>query len=58
MLSAVQSVCNNCFVQLWDIKRAGQFLTCDDILVANALIISKLDNCNSFFQKSLKVQST
>ena len=49
----VENVCKGCFAQLRDLRRAWRHLTTStSILVANALVSSRLDYCNSF-QRSL-----
>ena len=46
----VQNVCKGCFVQLHDFRHVRQFLTHDaSVVVANALVSSQLDYCNSLF---------
>ena len=46
----VQNVCKSCFVQLHDFRHVRQFLTHDaSVLVANALVSSHFDYCNSLF---------
>ena len=48
-------VCKSCFVQLRDFRHVRQFLTHDaSVLVANALVISRLDYCNSLFRSLSK----
>ena len=45
-----QNVCKGCFIQLRDFRNIRQFLTHDaSVLVANAFVSSRLDNCNSLF---------
>ena len=47
----VPNVCKNCFVKLCDFRHVRQFLTHDaSVLVANALVSSQLDYCNSLFR--------
>ena len=47
----VETVCKSCFVQLRDFRHVRQFLTHDaSVLVANALVSSQLDYCNSLFR--------
>ena len=44
----VQNVCKSCFVKLHDFRHVRRFLTHDvSVLVANALVSSWLDYCNS-----------
>ena len=44
----VQKVCKSCFVKLCDFRHVRRFLTHDvSVLVANALVSSRLDYCNS-----------
>ena len=44
----VQNVCKSCFVQLCDFRHVKRFLIHDaSVIVANALVISQLDYCNS-----------
>ena len=44
----VQNVCKSCFVKLRDFRHVRRFLTHDvSVLVANALVSSRLDYCNS-----------
>ena len=51
----VQNVCKSCFVQLRDFRHVRQFLTHDaSVLVANALVSSWLDYCNSLFRSLSK----
>lgn len=51
----IQSVCKMCFLQMRDLRRVRQYLTKEAaLLVANALVGSKLDYCNSLF-RSLSV---
>ena len=46
----VQNVCKSCFVKLRDFRHVRRFLTHDvSVLVANALVSSRLDYCNSLF---------
>ena len=50
-----QTVNKSWFVQLRDFRHVGQFLTRDaSILVANALVSSWLDYCNSLFRSLSK----
>ena len=47
----VQNVCKSCFVK----RHVRQFLTHDaSVLVANALVSSRLDYCNSLFRSLAK----
>ena len=47
----VQNVCKSCFVKLRDFRHVRRFLTHDvSVLVANALVSSQLDYCNSLFR--------
>ena len=51
----VQNVCKSCFLQLRDFRHVGRFLTHDaSVLVANALVSSRLDYCNSLFRSLSK----
>ena len=51
----VQNVCKSCFVKLSDFRHVRQFLTHDvSVLVANALVSSRLDYCNSLFRSLSK----
>ena len=51
----VQNVCKGCFAQLRDFRRVRRYLTTDaSILVANALVSSRLDYCNSLFRSLSK----
>ena len=51
----VQNVCKSCFVKLGDFRHVRQFLTHDvSVLVANALVSSRLDYCNSLFRSLSK----
>ena len=51
----VQNVCKSCFAQLHDFRRVRQFLNHDaSVLVANALVSSQLDYCNSLFRSLSK----
>ena len=51
----VQNVCKSCFVQLHDFKHVRRFLTHDvSVFVANALVSSRLDYCNSLFRSLFK----
>ena len=51
----VQNVCKSCFVKLLDFRHVRQFLTHDvSVLVANALVSSRLDYCNSLFRSLSK----
>ena len=55
MSSHVASICRQCFVSLHDFRRIRSHLSKKTaITVANALVSSKLDYCNSLF-RSLKV---
>ena len=51
----VQNVCKGCFIQLGDFRNIRQFLTQDAaVSVANALVSSRLDYCNSLFRSLSK----
>ena len=51
----VQNVCKSCFVKLRDFRHVRWFLTHDvSVLVANALVSSQLDYCNSLFRSLSK----
>ena len=51
----VQNVCKSCFLKLHDFRHVMQFLTHDvSVLVANALVSSQLDYCNSLFRNLSK----
>ena len=51
----VQNVCKSCFVKLHDFRHVRWFLTHDvSVLVANALVSSRLDYCNSLFRSLSK----
>ena len=51
----VQNVCKSCFVKLRDFRHVRRFLTHDvSVLVANALVSSRLDYCNSLFRSLSK----
>ena len=51
----VQNVCKSCFVKLHDFRHVRRFLTHDvSVLVANALVSSRLDYCNSLFRSLSK----
>ena len=51
----VQKVCKSCFVKLCDFRHVRRFLTHNvSMLVANALISSRLDYCNSLFRSLFK----
>ena len=51
----VQNVCKSCFVQLRDFRHVRRFFTHDaSVLVANALVSSWLDYCNSLFRSLSK----
>ena len=51
----VQNVSKSCFVQRHDFRHVRRFLTHDaSVLVANALVISQLDYCNSLFRSLSK----
>ena len=51
----IQNVCKSCFVKLHDFRYVRRFLTHDVfVLVANALVSSRLDYCNSLFRSLLK----
>ena len=51
----VQNVCKSCFVKLCDFRHGRWFLTHDvSVLVANALVSSRLNYCNSLFRSLSK----
>ena len=51
----VQNVCKSCFVKLHDFRHVRRFLTHDvSVLVAVALVSSRLDYCNSLFRSLSK----
>ena len=51
----VQNVCKSCFVKLRDFRHVRRFLIHDvSVLVANALVSSRLDYCNSLFRSLSK----
>ena len=51
----VQNVCKSCFVKLRDFRHVRRFLTHDvSVLVANALVSSRLDYWNSLFRSLSK----
>ena len=51
----VQNVCKSCFAQLCDFRHVRGFLTHDaSVLMANALVSSQLDYCNSLFRSLSK----
>ena len=51
----VQNVCKSCFVKLCDFRHVRRFLThVVSVLVANALVSSRLDYCNSLFRSLSK----
>ena len=51
----VQNVCKSCFVKLRDFRHVRRFLIHDvAVLVANALVSSRLDYCNSLFRSLSK----
>ena len=51
----VQNVCKSCFVKLCDSRHVRQFITHDvSVLVANAVVSSRLDYCNSLFRSVSK----
>ena len=51
----VQNVCKSCFVKLHEFIYVRHFLTHDaSVLVANALVSSRLDYCNSLFRSLSK----
>ena len=51
----IQNVCKSCFVKLHDFRHVRQFLTHDaSVLVANDLVSSLLDYCNSLFRSVCK----
>ena len=49
----VQNVCKSCFVKLHNFRHVRWFLT-HDVSVANALVSSRLDYCNSLFRSLSK----
>ena len=52
----VHNVCKFCFVKLHDFRHVRWFLTHDvSMLVANALVSSRLNYCNSLFRSLSKV---
>ena len=51
----VQNVSKSCFVKLCDFRHVRRFLTHDvSVLVANTLVSSRLDYCNSLFRSLSK----
>ena len=53
----VNSVIKSCFISLRDLHRIRRFLSVDkSVVIANALVSSRLDYCNSFF-RSLSFQN-
>ena len=51
----VQNVCKSCFVKLRYFRHVRRFLTHDvSVLMANALVSSRLDFCNSLFRSLYK----
>ena len=51
----VENVCKSCFVKLRDFRHVRGFLTHDvSVLLANALVSSRLDYCNSLFRSLSK----
>ena len=51
----VQKVCKSCFVKLHDFRHVRRFLTHNvSVLVANVLVSSRLDYCNSLFRSLSK----
>ena len=51
----VQNVYKSCFVQLCDFRHVSQFLTYDaSVRVANALVSSRLDYCNSLVRSQVQ----
>ena len=49
-------ICRSCFVQLRDFRRVRRYLTADvSVLVANAIVSSHLDYCNSLFRSLSKL---
>ena len=51
----VQNVCKSCFVQLCDFRHVRCFFNHDaSVLVANAVVSSRLDYCNSLFRSLSK----
>ena len=52
---SILNVCKSCFVKLRDFRHVRRFLTHDvSVLVANALVSSRLDYCNSLFRSLSK----
>ena len=50
----VNSVIKSCFISLRDLHRIRRFLSFDtSVVIANALVSSRLDYCNSLFQNAL-----
>ena len=50
-LLIICNICKTCFIQKHDPTQVRQYLTDEAaILAANALVISRLDNCNSVFR--------
>ena len=55
MSKHVQKVCKSCFVKLCDFRHVRRFLTHNvSVLVANALVSSRLDYCSSLFRSLSK----
>ena len=51
----IVSVCKSCFIGLWDLRRIRRHLTkAAAITIANALVSSKLNNCNSLYCSAAK----
>ena len=51
----VQNVCKSCFLKLCDFRHVRRFLIHDaSVLVANVLVRSRLDYCNSLFRNCSK----
>ena len=47
----VRNICKTCFIEMCDLRRISQYLTDDAVvLVANTLVSSCLDYCNSLFR--------
>ena len=47
----VRNICKTCFIQMCDLRRVRQYLTDEAaVLLANALLSSRLDYCNSLFR--------
>ena len=55
MSKYVQNICKSCFAQLRDFRHVRRFLTHDaSVPVANALVSSRLEYCNSLFRSLSK----